>query len=172
MYLELENYFDVKVNGRNSTMFIPRFLEMFFGDRFHQTEITSFTNTYNKLIGKTSSKEKGEVSKVRDFKFEPTNVRETFKSLTTETYPMGSEEEVVKYLTPDLTKDEFGNYYKIIGKSDTCFTCHLDTASRTKDNVSIIEYKKDEQDFIMTDGTSILGADDKSRCCYINVYDC
>ncbi len=98
----------------------------------------------------------------REFKFEPNNIRETFISLVTETYPMGHEDEVVKYITPGLKKDQHGNYYTIIGDSDTSFTCHLDTASRTKEKIKLVQYKKDGQDFIMSDGTTILGADDKS----------
>lgn len=158
-----ESYFDVKQNGRHGQIKIDQFLRYYFKDKFKQDEIFKFIQKYNKLIGGVSSKKQfGKLIEPREFKYDPKNVKETFISLCTETYPMGHEEEVVPYITPDLTRDKHGNYYTIIGDSDTSFTCHLDTASRTKSKVSLINYEKDSQDFIMTDGSSILGADDKS----------
>jgi hypothetical protein len=62
----------------------------------------------------------------------------------------------------DLTKDEFGNYYKIIGNSNTMFTSHLDTADRNQSNTTLYEIVRDGDTYITTDGTTILGADDKS----------
>ena len=158
-----EWYFDVKQNGKPGQIKVAQFLRYYFGDKFTQDEIFKFTQKYNKIIGGITTKNQvGDLIKPRDFKYEPTNVKETFISLVTETYPMGHEEEVVPYITPGLTRDQYGNYYTVIGNSDTAFTCHLDTASRTKSKVGLINYQKDNQDFIMTDGASILGADDKS----------
>lgn len=99
---------------------------------------------------------------VEEFKFDPSNVKSTFISLVTETYPHGHEEGVLKYLPEDLQRDEFGNYFKIIGKSTTMFTCHLDTADRQKSKVSLYSTKKGPDDFIVTGGATILGADDKA----------
>jgi hypothetical protein len=104
----------------------------------------------------------GQNINLKKFTFDPKNIRETFLSLVTETYPHGHEEEVVPLITPGLTKDTYGNYYTIIGESDVVFTCHLDTASRTKSLVGLRSYRKDGDEFIVTDGNSILGADDKS----------
>lgn len=158
-----EWYFDIKTNGKPGKIKVAQFLRYFFPNKFTTEEISKFTVSYNRLIGgKTTKKQIGELIKPREFKYDPKNIKETFISLCTETYPMGHEEEVVPFITPGLTRDEHGNYYTIIGESDTAFTCHLDTASRTKSKVGLINYQKDGQDFIMTDGTSILGADDKS----------
>ena len=99
---------------------------------------------------------------VEDFKFDPSNIKSTFISLVTETYPHGHEEEVLKYLPSDLQRDEIGNYYKIIGKSTTMFTCHLDTADRQKSKVNLYTTKKGTDEFIVTGGSTILGADDKA----------
>ena len=157
-----EWYFDIKQNGKPGQIKVSQFLRHYFKDKFSQDEIFKFTQKYNKIIGGSSTKQVGDLLKPREFKYEPTNVKQTFISLVTETYPMGHEEEVVPFITPGLTRDQYGNYYTIIGDSDTSFTCHLDTASRTKSKVGLINYQKDNQDFIMTDGASILGADDKS----------
>jgi hypothetical protein len=159
-----EWYFDIKTGSKPGQIKVAQFIKYFFKEKFTQDQIYKFIQAYNKIIGKIGGKSEhvGDVITPREFKYEPTNVRDTFISLVTETYPMGHEEEVVPFITPGLTRDQYGNYYTIIGDSDTAFTCHLDTASRTKDNVVLVGYKKDGQDFIMTDGTSILGADDKS----------
>jgi len=156
--------FDIKTGSKPGQIKISQFIRYFFKDKFSPDEIYKFSVAYNKLVGKVTGKEKiGNLIKPREFKYDPSNVRETFISLVTETYPMGHEEEVVPFITPGLSKDKHGNYYTVIGENpDTSFTCHLDTASRTKDKVGLIGYKKDDQDFIMTDGTSILGADDKA----------
>lgn len=112
---------------------------------------------------KDYSLSRGELVNVPEFSYNPRNVRSTFLSLTTETYPHGHEEEVLKYLpVPGLQKDQWGNYYLIIGKSDTMFTSHLDTASRTKSAVRVMSYQNNGDEIFVTDGTSILGADDKA----------
>jgi len=98
------------------------------------------------------------------FKYDPTNVRNTFLSLTTKTYPHFSgnphEKEVLQFL-PKLEEDRHGNYYKVIGKSNTMFTSHLDTADREQKKTKIHTYKEGNDDIFQTDG-SILGADDKA----------
>ena len=118
--------------------------------------------TYN-YGGKYYSVSKGDPVTVRPFQYDPKDVRSTFLSLTTETYPHGHEEEVMKYLpVPGLQKDQWGNYYLVIGNSDTMFTCHTDTASRTKSKVRVLSYTENNDEIFVTDGTSILGADDKA----------
>jgi hypothetical protein len=113
--------------------------------------------------GKNYYISRGEPVTVRPFKYDPTDVRSTFLSLTTETYPHGHEEEVMKYLpVPGLKKDQWGNYYLVIGRSDTMFTSHIDTASRTKGPVRVLSYTENGDEIFVTDGTSILGADDKA----------
>jgi hypothetical protein len=59
-----------------------------------------------------------------------------------------------------LTKDEFGNLSIKIGESKILFTAHLDTFSNDVEKVNhVIEGK-----FLKTDGTTILGGDNKVGC--------
>lgn len=97
------------------------------------------------------------------------DVKKKFLELTSETYPHPSEEGVLKFL-PSLKQDAFGNYYTIIGESDTMFACHLDTADHKKSKVNH-KFFVDEKgkhsplegdEWIYTDGSTILGADDKA----------
>lgn len=86
------------------------------------------------------------------------NIKKTFLSLTSKTYPYGFEHELVGFLPKSHTKDDHGNYYYKIGNSRTVFTCHLDTACKDQVNVKHII----DGNLIKTDGKSILGADDKA----------
>lgn len=87
------------------------------------------------------------------------NIKETFCLLTTKTYPKGTEDELAKYLPKGCTRDEFGNYFIVVGEgSDTMFTAHLDTVSR--ENIQIKHVF--DGNLIKSDGTTILGADDKA----------
>lgn len=81
-----------------------------------------------------------------------------FLQLTTKTYPNGHEAELIKHLPKDYKIDNFGNYYVKIGESKTCFTCHLDTADWKQKDVK----HRFNNGYVKTDGTSILGADDKA----------
>ena len=92
----------------------------------------------------------------------PANPRDTFLSLTSKTYPHGHEEEVYGLL-PDLDKDKFGNFYKVIGDNPkTMFTSHLDTADHIQNKTNRFSTMENGSEIIRTDGTSILGADDKA----------
>lgn len=87
------------------------------------------------------------------------NIKETFLSLTSETYPHGTEKELFHLLPSNLETDQFGNLFIEIGISpSTMFTSHLDTASYEKKKVNHIF----RGNIVGTDGTSILGADDKA----------
>jgi hypothetical protein len=86
------------------------------------------------------------------------DIKQTFLNLTRYTYPHGTEHFLEQYLPNGFQKDEFSNYFFKIGDSKTMFTCHLDTACSTFEKVFHIEY----EDFIATNGTTILGADDKA----------
>lgn len=86
------------------------------------------------------------------------NIKETFLKLTSKTYPHGFEDELVSILPKDHSSDEHGNYYVKIGESRTAFTCHLDTACSTQVDVKHVF----EGNIIKTDGSTILGADDKA----------
>lgn len=86
-------------------------------------------------------------------------VRRKFIKLTKRTYPHGTEELLKDHLPIGYKSDGLGNYYLLIGdKPSTMFTCHLDTASKPIQNITHVF----NGDFIETDKTTILGADDKA----------
>ena len=86
-------------------------------------------------------------------------ITKKFLQLTRFTYPHGTELGLLKNLPNGYKEDGLGNYYLLIGdKPSTMFTCHLDTADRTQKRVNHVF----DGDMIRTDGTSILGADDKA----------
>jgi hypothetical protein len=87
------------------------------------------------------------------------DIKKTFIKLTSKTYPYGTEDQLLSFLPKDIKIDEHGNYYTKIGKdSKTIFACHLDTACKEEVKVKHIF----RNNFIETDGKSILGADDKA----------
>lgn len=87
------------------------------------------------------------------------NFLETFLKLTEYTITYGNEHLLEKYLPENRIEDGCGNYYVVIGKnSRTCFTCHMDTASWHMDKVNHVI----DGDYIKSDGTTILGSDDKN----------
>jgi hypothetical protein len=86
------------------------------------------------------------------------SIKEKFLSLTSQTYPHGRESELFGLLPQNLQTDEFGNLFIKIGESDVMFTSHLDTATSAHTKVNHVI----EGNIIKTDGTSILGADDKA----------
>jgi len=88
------------------------------------------------------------------------DIKEKFLELTKRTYPHETEHELFHLLPDYLLTDEFGNKYTQIGDTTTMFTCHLDTATAANTPVNHVI----EGDMIKTDGTSILGADDKAGC--------
>jgi len=164
---KLDWNFDVKISGIVSNMKVGKFIKYILPDTFSDSEIFKFAQSYNNIKnGKPASKEASKVSYKKiepsEFVYSPKDIRSTFISLTTMTYPHGHESEVLKFLPNDLIKDEFDNYYKIIGKSQTMFTSHLDTADRKQSKVTIYSTEKDGDEMFVTDGTSILGADDKA----------
>ena len=86
-------------------------------------------------------------------------IRRKFLQLTKYTYPHGTEGFLQSYLPVGYKKDAYGNYYYLIGESPTTmFTCHLDTACSKQVKVNHVQ----TQNIIKTDGSSILGADDKA----------
>jgi hypothetical protein len=91
------------------------------------------------------------------------NIKETFLTLTSETYPNGTEDDIIRYLPDNTQKDMVGNYFLKIGNSDTVFACHIDTACKIKSNVKHVI----DDNIIKTDGKTILGADDKAGMCIL-----
>lgn len=86
-------------------------------------------------------------------------IRRKFLQLTKQTIPHGYEHLLECHLPSGYKKDEHGNYFINIGDNyTTMFTCHLDTASKQKVAVK----HRFDGNLIKTDGSSILGADDKA----------
>lgn len=179
--------FEVTIQGKKYDMKIGKFFRYYWPNLLNDAEIKSFVIQYNEMLSDTE--ESGEASKsqkitVPPFSYNPKDVKATFLSLTTKTYPhyddLRHEKEVLQFLPSDLKRDAVGNYYKIIGEGDPkiMFTCHLDTADTKQKTTRLFQAngKVDESDkysfrliktgsgdeFIYTDGTSILGADDKA----------
>lgn len=83
--------------------------------------------------------------------------KELFIKLTEYTIPYGHETKLEKYLPNGYKKDSIGNYYIQIGNSETLFTTHLDTYCEKYEKVKHVI----DGDIIKTDGTTILGGDNK-----------
>ena len=84
--------------------------------------------------------------------------------LTEFTIPHGEEsliyDKVERLCNKTLNKDGFGNLFINIGESKILFTAHLDTYSKNVERVNhVIDGK-----FLKTDGTTILGGDNKVGC--------
>lgn len=155
---------DVNVRGKVHPMKIENFIKFYFKNYFQASDVQEFIEQYDTLVG-GGNLESIAVNRItpEPFSYNPKDVRSTFISLVTKTYPHGHEEEVMAFM-PKLDKDTVGNYYKIIGENPTTmFTSHLDTADR-KQGITKLLSKKDENgdEIIYTDGSTILGADDKS----------
>lgn len=90
------------------------------------------------------------------------SVMDLFLRLTSKTYPHGMEFdlEFEKYLPEDkkLEMDYLGNYFIKVGDSSVIFSSHLDTADCVQKNLNHVI----TDNIISTDGTSVLGADDKA----------
>jgi len=86
------------------------------------------------------------------------NFLDTFLKLTEYTITYGQEHLLKPYLPENHIEDGCGNYYVVIGKSRTCFTCHMDTASWHMEKVNHVI----DGNYIRSDGTTILGSDDKN----------
>jgi hypothetical protein len=87
-------------------------------------------------------------------------IKDTFLKLTEYTIPHGKETTLEKYLPSGIQKDSIGNYFIEIGNSETLFTTHLDTYCKKYEKVNHII----DGDIIKTDGTTILGGDNKLGC--------
>lgn len=85
------------------------------------------------------------------------NIKELFLKLTEYTIPFGYEHTLEPLLPKGVKKDSIGNYYIEIGNSETLFTSHLDTLGDKYEKVNHVI----EGDIVKTDGTTILGGDNK-----------
>ena len=157
-------FFDAIIGGRRQYIKIGTFLRSYFPGVYDEESIRKFSTTIVNLKKgvKVAVQPVGTPIEHKPFVYNPKDVRSTFLSLVTKTYPMGHETEVLEFL-PDLELDKFGNYYKVIAGDDTTmFTSHLDTADRTQLPTKLLSKIEDGDEYIYTDGTSILGADDKA----------
>ena len=136
---------DVNIDGKVHPMKVENFIKYFFKQNyFKQPDIQEFIEQYDTLAGGGSLDTNRTKIVPEPFSYNPKNVRSTFISLVTKTYPHGHEEEVMQFL-PELDKDSVGNYYKIIGENPTTmFTSHLDTADR-KQGITKLLSMKDEK---------------------------
>ena len=150
------------LDGKKMDMKCGNFIRYYFHNYFTPQDIQNFVNLYNKVKNGESVEDEKIPINVTKFEYNPLDPRSTFLSLVTKTYPHGHEDEVLQFL-PKLDKDIVGNYYKIIGdKPTTMFTCHLDTADRKQAVTRLYSIQIDDQEHIITDGTTVLGADDKA----------
>jgi hypothetical protein len=96
------------------------------------------------------------------------NIKETFLRLTANTYPYPLDKNVIKDVDvfPELEEDGYGNYfYRVgeVGESTTVFSAHLDTADLGgSKKVKHVLVSNSDGLTVSTDGTTILGADDKA----------
>ena len=84
--------------------------------------------------------------------------KNTFIELTSRTYPYGTENQLDMSLYLKNTKTTDTNITVTIGESRTIFSSHLDTFTSERVKVNHVI----EENIIRTDGTTILGADDKA----------
>ena len=155
--------FEITKDGKKMDMKCGNFIRYYFHNYFTPADIQNFVTLYNKVKNGESVEDEKIPITVPKFEYNPLDPRATFLSLVTKTYPHGHEDEVLQFL-PQLDKDIVGNYYKIIGGDNptTMFTCHLDTADRKQAVTRLYSIQVDDQEHIVTDGTTVLGADDKS----------
>ncbi|MFC6997725.1 zinc-binding metallopeptidase family protein [Rufibacter roseus] len=92
------------------------------------------------------------------FKTKHFDFKNTFLNLTQYTVPYGDEYTHRQHLPEGIQQDEDGNYFITVGESSTLFTSHLDTCSFSREKVNHVI----NGDIIATDGTTILGGDNKA----------
>ena len=89
--------------------------------------------------------------------------KKTFLALTEYTTPWGMEDDLRPILPVSAQRDKWGNYHVKVGNSKTIFTSHLDNYCKEKVKVNHII----EGNIIKTDGTTILGGDNKAGVCVL-----
>ena len=92
------------------------------------------------------------------------DINKTFLQLTKFTYGLGDEQKLEQFFPKNVQMDEAGNYFTIIGESETMFTCHMDTVASGCKPVIHMKFhdKKTDSTIYCTDQSTILGADDKA----------
>jgi hypothetical protein len=161
---DAEYFFDTVIGGKKQYIKIGTFIRNYFPGMFTEEDIRLFSQQITALKkGKKIAYDPGKPVELKPFSFNPKDVRSTFLSMVRMTYPMGHEDEVLEFLPKNLIKDKHNNYYIIIpGDDTTMFTSHLDTADREQKKVNLLTKNENGEEYIFTDGSSILGADDKA----------
>lgn len=91
-------------------------------------------------------------------------ILKTFLKLTSRTVPYGYESDFINSMKkagifPEFINEDInGNYSCKIGSSRTIFTAHMDTVGKDEVDIKHVIFKN----IISSDGTTILGADDKA----------
>lgn len=156
-----DEYFDVVIDGVDKWMKVENFIKMFITKSFKDSEIKTFIKRYNKC--KNGQSLLGDEITIPSFNYNPKDVRSTFLSLVTKTYPHRTETQLEPFLTKGLKRDQIGNYYTIIGENpQTMFACHLDTVGAVQTPIRLFSNDDDGDEIITSDGKTILGADDKA----------
>jgi di/tripeptidase len=89
------------------------------------------------------------------------NIKDTFLKLVDKTHPHGTEHQLLESL-PELSKDSFGNYYRIIGTNPTImFNSHLDNYAKEQTSTNVYTKYIENEEYVFSDN-GILGADDKA----------
>jgi hypothetical protein len=165
--LDSSAFFKIWKEGAKSSerISVKNFLDIFFGEnKFSNYEINSFLYDYNNKVNSNEIDciEIDMTPFQKKFKYNPKDVAYTFKSLCYQTYPFGTESDILKFIDLPLETDDFGNYYIKIGESNTMFTSHFDSACKTQDKVNLCSFEKEGWTFICSDKTTILSGDDKA----------
>jgi len=167
--LDSEFYFKAYFDGKRNyeKIAIRDFLDRFFTEfKFTENEISIFIFDYNQKVLNSAILEHQTIDMSifdkPDFIYNPKDVVYTFKSLCYQTYPYGTEDEILKFIDLPLQLDDYGNYYIKIGETNTMFTSHFDSACKTQEKINLLSFKKDEWSFFCSDGKTILSGDDKA----------
>ncbi len=108
--------FEVTISDKKYDMKIGKFFRYYWPGLLTDDEIKTFINQYNDMnsdnIG-TDSTTSTQRIQVPEFKYNPKDVKSTFLSLTTKTYPYGHDEEVLEFLPKDLKKTKLVIFIKL-----------------------------------------------------------
>jgi len=166
--MSTEDNFRVYIQGKKPEKIdIKEFLNNFFNSKFSDREIDAFIYDYNQRLDIQQEELSYQLIDVfpyeqKEFEYKPKDVFYTFNSLCYQTYPHGTEQEILKYIPIPLKEDKYGNYYIKIGESNTMFTSHFDSACKDFTTVRLMSFDKSGHTFISSDGSTILSGDDKA----------
>lgn len=126
------------------------YIEYTKSDKYNRNQHQKYSVSVDK---KTNKKEYKELDYTMDG-----SVKQLFLNLTKMTTTFDKENTLIDFLPKNIQTDKFGNYFIKIGESKSMFCCHLDVYCKDYKRV----YHIIDENIISTDGTTVLGADDKS----------